>query len=53
MCNRYGYPAPVSRLADEFSPINIPLRFKYGASLNIKPRELIRPTNDAPITRPQ
>jgi putative SOS response-associated peptidase YedK len=52
VCNRYGYLAPVSRLADEFSQIKIPLRFEDGAIPNIEPREHIRPTNHAPIIRP-
>jgi putative SOS response-associated peptidase YedK len=52
MCNRYGYLAPVSRLADAFSQTRIPLRFKDGAIPNIEPREHIRPTNTAPIIRP-
>jgi putative SOS response-associated peptidase YedK len=52
MCNRYGYLAPVSRLADEFSQIRIPLVFRGGAIPNIPPREHIRPTNGAPIVRP-
>jgi putative SOS response-associated peptidase YedK len=49
MCNRYGYLAPVSRLADEFSQVRIPLVFKGGAIPNVPPREHIRPTNHAPI----
>jgi putative SOS response-associated peptidase YedK len=52
MCNRYGYLAPVSRLADEFSQLEIPLVFKDGAIPNVPPREHIRPTNHAPIIRP-
>ena len=52
MCNRYGCQAPVSRLADAFSEIGIPLRFKDGAVPNLEPREHIRPTNTAPIVRP-
>jgi putative SOS response-associated peptidase YedK len=52
MCNRYGYLAPVSRLADEFSQVRIPLVFKDGAIPNVPPREHIRPTNHAPIIRP-
>ena len=39
MCIRYGYQAPVSRLADAFSEIGIPLRFKDGAVPNHEPRE--------------
>jgi putative SOS response-associated peptidase YedK len=52
MCNRYGYLAPVSRLAEEFSEIRIPLVFKDGAIPNLPPRDHIRPTNTAPILRP-
>ena len=52
MCNRYGYLAPVSRLVDAFSEVNIPLRFEGGALPNLEPREHIRPTNTAPIIRP-
>jgi putative SOS response-associated peptidase YedK len=52
MCNRYGYLAPVSRLADAFSEIRIPLKFEGGAVPNLEPREHIRPTNTAPIARP-
>ena len=52
MCNRYGYLAPVSRLADEFSEIRIPLVFKDGAIPNLPPRDHIRPTDSAPILRP-
>ena len=52
MCNRYGYLAPVSRLADVFSEIRIPLVFEGGAVPNLEPREHIRPTNTAPIVRP-
>jgi putative SOS response-associated peptidase YedK len=52
MCNRYGYLAPVSRLADEFSQIRIPLVFRDGAIPNIEPREHIRPTNTVQIVRP-
>jgi len=52
MCNRYGYQAPVSRLADAFSEIRIPLVFEGGAVPNVEPREHIRPTNSAPILRP-
>ncbi len=52
MCNRYGYLAPVSRLADEFSQIRIPLVFKGGSIPNLPPREHIRPTDTAPIVRP-
>ena len=33
MCNRYGYLAPVSRLADAFSEIRIPLVFEGGAGV--------------------
>ena len=51
MCNRYGYLAPVSRLADAFSEIRIPLVFEGGAVPNLEPREHIRPTNNAPILR--
>lgn len=52
MCNRYGYQAPVSRLADAFSEIRIPLIFPEGRVPNIEPREHIRPTNNAWIVRP-
>lgn len=52
MCNRYGYLAPVSRLIDVFSEIDIPLTFEGGALPNLPPRDHIRPTNDAPIIRP-
>ena len=52
MCNRYGYLAPVSKLADAFSEIRIPLRFEGGAVPNLEPREHIRPTNMAWIVRP-
>jgi putative SOS response-associated peptidase YedK len=52
MCNRYGYLAPVSKLADAFSEIRIPLRFEGGAVPNLEPREHIRPTNSAWIVRP-
>jgi putative SOS response-associated peptidase YedK len=52
MCNRYGYLAPVSRLADEFSQIRIPLVFRDGAIPNIEPREHIRPTDTTQIIRP-
>jgi putative SOS response-associated peptidase YedK len=52
MCNRYGYLPPVSRLADEFSEIRIPLVFKDGAIPNLPPRDHIRPTDRAPILRP-
>jgi putative SOS response-associated peptidase YedK len=52
MCNRYGYVAPVSRLAEEFNEIRIPLVFKGGAIPNVPPRDHIRPTDSAPILRP-
>jgi putative SOS response-associated peptidase YedK len=52
MCNRYGYLAPVSKLAEAFSEIRIPLVFTDGAIPNIEPREHIRPTDSAPIVRP-
>ena len=52
MCNRYGYLAPVSRLADEFSQIRIPFHWAGGAVPNLEPRDEIRPTNRAPILRP-
>jgi putative SOS response-associated peptidase YedK len=52
MCNRYGYLAPVSRLADTFSEIRIPLIFPGGAVPNLPPREHIRPTDTASIIRP-
>ena len=52
MCNRYGYLAPVSKLADAFSEIRIPLVFQDGAIPNLPPRDHIRPTNIAPIVRP-
>ena len=52
MCNRYGYLAPVSKLADAFSEIRIPLVFEDGAIPNLPPRDHIRPTNAAPIVRP-
>jgi putative SOS response-associated peptidase YedK len=51
MCNRYGYLAPISRLADEFSEIRVPLRFEGGAIPNVEPREHIRSTDPAPIIR--
>ncbi len=51
MCNRYGYLAPVSRLADVFSEIRIPLLFDGGAVPNLPPQDHIRPTNIAPIVR--
>ncbi len=52
MCNRYGYLAPVSRLAEEFSQVRPPLVVKDGAIPNVEPREHIRPTDPAPIIRP-
>ena len=52
MCNRYGYLAPVSRLADAFSEIRIPLVFEGGAVPNLEPRDHIRPTDTASIVRP-
>lgn len=52
MCNRYGYLAPVSRLAEAFSEIKIPLMFRGGAIPNLEPVEHIRPTNSALIARP-
>lgn len=52
MCNRYGYAAPVSRLADEFSQIRVPLHWANGQIPNLQPRPDIRPTNTAPILRP-
>jgi putative SOS response-associated peptidase YedK len=52
MCNRFGYLAPISRLADEFSQTRLPLVIPEGALPNLEPREHIRPTDTATIVRP-
>lgn len=51
MCNAYGQTTPISRLADTFYEHKLPLTWAEGRIPNAEPRELIRPTDAAPILR--
>ncbi|MDP3173640.1 MAG: SOS response-associated peptidase [Phenylobacterium sp.] len=51
MCNAYGYLAPIDKLIDSFRQLDLPLRFDDGRVPNLQPRDLIRPTDPAPILR--
>lgn len=51
MCNAYGLRAPVHKIAETFSDLRIPLRFKAGAAPNLAERDPVRPTETAPVVR--
>jgi putative SOS response-associated peptidase YedK len=51
MCNDYRNRKSARRLVEEFSEINIPLRFSNGIP-NIEPRDDIKITDRAPIILP-
>lgn len=52
MCNAYGFNAPVSRLVDVFRQLDLPMTWAEGGVPNLPPRDLIRPTDPAPVLRP-
>ena len=52
MCNAYGFNAPISRLIDVFRQLDLPMTWADGGVPNLAPRELIRPTDPAPVVRP-
>lgn len=52
MCNAYGFNAPISRLIDVFRQLDLPMTWAEGSVPNLPPRDLIRPTDPAPVLRP-
>ena len=51
MCNAYGFNAPINVLERTLLSGRMPLAFDGGHVPNLEPRDLIRPTNSAPILR--
>ena len=51
MCNAFGYLAPVTKLAETFRELRIPLRFDTPGPPNLGERDPIRPTEPVPTVR--